>query len=87
MISVHKKIMRSEKMLNIKIKNCLLEIFSTEKVQLSEESDTVSKMWSEILEERKATCSLIIGRKAQVASCRVNLHGVHMPIDTSIVSM
>lgn len=30
MISVHKKIMRSEKMLNMKIKNCLLEIFATE---------------------------------------------------------
>ena len=44
MISVHKKIMRSEKMLNMKIKNCLLEIFATEKVRLSEESDTVSKM-------------------------------------------
>lgn len=44
MMSVHKKIMRSEKMLNMKIKNCLLEIFGTEKVQLSEESDTVNKM-------------------------------------------
>lgn len=45
MISVHKKIMRSEKMLNMKIKKkCLLEIFATEKVQLSEELDTVSKM-------------------------------------------
>lgn len=60
--------MRSEKMLNMKIKNCLLEIFATEKVQLSEESDTMSKMQNEILEEKKATGSLIIGRKTQVAS-------------------
>ena len=52
----------------IKKKICLLEMFATEQVQISEELDTLSERYSNTLGEKQATDSLIIGRKTYVAS-------------------
>lgn len=54
--------------MKIKKKICLLEMFATEQVQISEELDTLSERYSNTLGEKQATDSLIIGRKTYVAS-------------------